>query len=163
MRASAVVVAAVLGATLAACGGSPAAGPSGSPDASGPSSTAPSAPPTSPQPTAPQPTAPPSKPATSPSTQEPVGDQIKIDVSIKNGKVDPSGKKIEVPVGATVVLNVTSDEDDEIHAHIGSGDGYSLEVQAGKPAQGQFIVQDSGSFEVESHHLGKIIVILNVR
>ena len=34
-----------------------------------------------------------------------------------------------------MVLNVTSDQDDEIHAHTG-GDGYELEVTAGKPATG---------------------------
>ena len=59
-------------------------------------------------------------------------------------------------------MNVTSDEDDEIHAHT-DGDGYELEVQAGKPAKGSFTIDSPGSFEVESHHLGKIIVILNAR
>jgi hypothetical protein len=34
-------------------------------------------------------------------------------------------------------------------------------VQAGTPARGSFILQSPGSFEVESHHLEKIIVILN--
>lgn len=155
-RAGSAVAVAVLIAALAACAGSPAADPSASP--SGPaSSSAPSAPPTG------EPTPAPTKPSTSPSTQEPVADQIKIAISIKNGKVDPSGKKIDVPQGTTVVLMVTSDEDDEIHAHTGSGDGFSLEVKADQPTEGQFTVQDSGSFEVESHHLDKIIVILNVR
>ena len=100
---------------------------------------------------------------TAPSTQQPAGDQITIPITIKGGKVDPSGKKIDVPVGAKVALEVISDEDDEIHAHIGTDDGYSLEVQAGQPARGQFTLANSGSFEVESHHLDKIIVILNVR
>ncbi len=61
-----------------------------------------------------------------------------------------------------MVLNVTSDEDDEIHAHT-SGDGYELEVKAGVPASGSFTLTSPGSFEVESHHLGKVIVILNAR
>jgi hypothetical protein len=52
--------------------------------------------------------------------------------------------------------------DDEIHAHTG-GDGYELEVSAGKAATGSFVVSDPGSFEIESHHLNKIIAILNVR
>ena len=85
-----------------------------------------------------------------------------IDVSIADGKVDPSGRKVEVPLGATVVLNVTSDIDDEIHAHLGSDD-FSLNVQAGRPKTGRFLADAPGSFEVESHELGKIIVILNVR
>jgi hypothetical protein len=51
---------------------------------------------------------------------------------------------------------------DEIHAHT-AGNGYELEVKAGKPASGQFVASDTGSFEIESHKLNKIIAILNVR
>jgi hypothetical protein len=61
-----------------------------------------------------------------------------------------------------VILNVISDTDDEIHAHIG-GAGYEMQVQAGSPAKGSFTIDSPGSFEVESHHLEKIIVILNAR
>ncbi len=85
-----------------------------------------------------------------------------IDITISNGRVDPNGKKIDVRRGQTVVLNVTSDEDDEIHAHISEA-GYELEVKAGQSTRGEFVVSDPGRFEVESHHLEKIIVILNVR
>ena len=45
-----------------------------------------------------------------------------IDITIADGKVDPNGRKVDVPLGATVVLNVTSDIDDEIHAHLGNDD-----------------------------------------
>src|SRR4029453_18872722 len=85
-----------------------------------------------------------------------------IDITIANGKTTPSGEKINVPVGEKVILNVTSDTDDEVHAHIG-GPGYELEVKAGTPAKGEFTIDSPGSFEVESHHLEKIIVILNAR
>jgi heme/copper-type cytochrome/quinol oxidase subunit 2 len=85
-----------------------------------------------------------------------------IDITIANGKTTPSGEKINVPVGEKVILNVTSDIDDEVHAHSG-GPGYELEVKAGTPAKGEFTIDSPGSFEVESHHLEKIIVILNAR
>jgi hypothetical protein len=85
-----------------------------------------------------------------------------VNVTIKGDKVDPSGKKLDVPLDATVVFSVTSDTDDEIHAHLGDDD-FTLNVRAGKPANGRFVASERGSFEVESHHLGKIIVILNVR
>ena len=49
---------------------------------------------------------------------------------------------------------MTSDEDDEIHAHT-DGDGYELEVKAGKTAKGSFTIDSPGSYEVESHHLGR--------
>ena len=39
---------------------------------------------------------------------------------------------------------MTSDADDEIHAHIG-GPGYELPVQAGKPAQGSFTLDSAGT------------------
>jgi hypothetical protein len=74
----------------------------------------------------------------------------------------PSGQKVKVWVGQKVIFNVASDTDDEIHAHIG-GPGIELPVQAGKPATGSFTLDCAGSFDVESHDLEKIIVILNAR
>ena len=87
---------------------------------------------------------------------------LTININISGRKTVPSGEKINVRVGQEVILNVSSDTDDEIHAHIG-GDGYELPVRASEQAKGSFTVSEPGSFEVESHHLGKIIVILNAR
>jgi hypothetical protein len=87
---------------------------------------------------------------------------VVIDITIANRQVTPSGQKLNLSRGQTVIMHVTSDMDDEIHAHTG-GDGYELQVTAGKPATGSFVVSDPGSFEIESHHLEKIIAILNVR
>ncbi len=87
---------------------------------------------------------------------------LTIDITIADGKVTPNAEKIDVAQGTTVTLNVTSDQDDEIHAHT-AGDGYELEVKAGEPATGSFVAADTGSFEIESHHLEKVIAILNVR
>ncbi|HEU4908002.1 MAG TPA: hypothetical protein VFT17_03985 [Propionibacteriaceae bacterium] len=85
---------------------------------------------------------------------------LTVNIVISKGKTIPNGEKINVRVGQKVILNVISDTDDEIHAHIG-GDVYELPVQAGTPARGSFTLQSPGSFEVESHRLEKIIVILN--
>jgi hypothetical protein len=87
---------------------------------------------------------------------------LTINITISHGKTIPSGEKINARVGQKVILNVTSDTDDKIHAHIG-GQGYELQVQASIPAKGSFTLDSPGSFEVESHHLEKIIVILNAR
>jgi hypothetical protein len=86
---------------------------------------------------------------------------LTIPITITGGQVTPNGEKISAALGQQVVLQVTSDETDEIHAHIG-GDGYELEVPAGTPTTGQFTPSQPGSFEVESHHLGKVVVVLNV-
>lgn len=87
---------------------------------------------------------------------------LTINIEIAGGKTVPNGEKINVRVGQKVILNVTSDTDDEIHAHLGEK-GYELAVQAGRPATGSFTLDSPGSFEVESHHLEKTIVILNAR
>jgi hypothetical protein len=87
---------------------------------------------------------------------------LTLDITVAGGRVTPNGQKIDARVGQRVVENVTSDVDDEIHAHTG-GDGYELEVKAGTPATGGFTLTTPGSFEVESHGTGKIIAILNVR
>ena len=85
-----------------------------------------------------------------------------FNIEIAGGKTIPNAEKINVRVGQKVILNVTSDTDDEIHAHLGEN-GYQLAVRAGRPATGSFTLDSPGSFEVESHHLEKTIVILNAR
>jgi hypothetical protein len=105
-------------------------------------------------------TSPTSIPARSPSLNAEYA--LTINIEIVGGQTVPNGKKINVRVGQKVILNVTSDTDDEIHAHLGEK-GYELAVQAGRPASGSFTLDSPGSFEVESHHLEKTIVILNAR
>jgi hypothetical protein len=112
------------------------------------------------EPSAPPTNSPSSAAASSPSLTADYA--LTININISDGKTVPSGEKINVRVGQEVILNVSSDTDDEIHAHIG-GDGYELPVRAGEPAKGSFTLSEPGSFEVESHDLGKIIVILNAR
>ena len=87
---------------------------------------------------------------------------LMVDITESQGKVTPSGQKLDVKVGQTVRLTVTSDADDAIHAHTG-GDGYELEVTAGQPVTGEFVLSSPGSFEVESHNLEQVIVVLNAR
>jgi hypothetical protein len=136
-RRAVVAAGAVLALTMAGCTSAPAGPGTASPSAaaSGSASSAPA----------------------SPSTQV-----LTLTITISGGKVTPNGEKINAQVGQQVVMNVTSDIDDEVHAHTG-GDGYELEVPAGKPTTGTFTLTSPGSFEVESHHLGKVIVILNAR
>jgi hypothetical protein len=144
---------------LAGCG-SPAATPGATPSGS-PLSASPSSPPASPSPSTSSASPAPSRPVNSPSTQEPVNEQVVIDITISGGKVNPNGRKVAVPLGSTVAVNVTSDVDDEIHAHLGEND-FTLDVRAGQTEKGRFVANAPGSFEIESHELGKIIVILNV-
>jgi hypothetical protein len=132
-----LLASALLGLALTGCTSAPAG------------TTTPSA---APQATSATPSGTPSQPA----------NQVTVEITIANGQVSPNGKKIDCQVGQQVVLNVTSDQADEIHAHTG-GDGYELQVPAGKKVTGSFTLTSPGSFEVESHHLEKTIVILNAR
>jgi hypothetical protein len=89
-------------------------------------------------------------------------DEVVVALRVVGDTITPSGERVELKRGQTVVLEVTSDIDDEIHAHTG-GDGLEIPVKAGVPARGTFVAEQIGSFEVESHELGKVFVILNVR
>ena len=120
-----------------------------------------STPTTAQSPTAASPTAE-SPTAASPTAGASAGNAVTINVTIRAGKVTPSGEKIDVERGQTVVLNVTSDSDDEVHAHT-AGEGYELEVRAGQPTRGQFVAGDTGTFEIELHKLDLIVAILVVR
>ena len=139
-----------LGLLLSGCTSSAEPEASVSPSAAVGSPSEPSSPATSPT----------SVPARSPSLNAEYA--LTINIEIARGKTVPNGKKINVGVGQKVILNVISDTDDQIHAHLGEKD-YELSVQAGKPAKGSFTLDSRGSFEVESHHLEKTIVILNAR
>ena len=128
-----------LGLLLSGCTSNAQPEASASPSATASSPSEPSSPATSPT----------SVPARTPSLDAAYA--LTINIEIAGGKTVPNG-----------ILNVISDIDDEIHAHLGEKD-YELAVQAGKPAKGSFTLDTRGSFEVESHHLEKTIVILNTR
>jgi hypothetical protein len=153
-RLAAVVLSAA-GTLLALSGCTPAPEVAATPSASATSSSA------APSPAASESSAS-ATPSPTPSETESEPGALTVDITIAGGKVNPNGEKIKIAVGQKVILNVTSDEDDEIHAHT-DGDGYELAVKAGKSAKGSFTIDSPGSYEVESHHLGKVIVILNAR
>ena len=140
---------------LAGCGGGDSGSGSSTPSASAPSST-----PTSSLPTN---TPTPGSPNTSsPSnTADPSGEQadVTIDVTVANGKVNPSGATIKVKAGQTVLVKATSDADEELHIH---GYDKELELTPGKPASVTFTANMKGTFEVETHKSGKLVAKLVV-
>lgn len=98
---------------------------------------------------------------TSPEASAPA-DVVTVAITIADGKVRPSGQRVNVNRGQTVVLTITSDVDEEVHAH-DAGDGVEIEAKAGETVTAQIIASDVGSFEVETHSGGLVVVILNVR
>jgi hypothetical protein len=139
---------------LAGCGGDSTGGtttPSPSAPASTPTSTLPTSTPT------------PGKPNTSsPSnTADPSGEQadVTVDVTVANGKVNPSGATIKVKAGQTVLVKAVSDAAEELHIH---GYDKELELSPGKPASVKFTANMKGTFEVETHKSGKLVAKLVV-
>jgi hypothetical protein len=139
---------------LAGCGGDGTGG------GSTPSPSAPASTPTSSLPTN---TPTPGKPNTSsPSnTADPSGEQadVTVDITVANGKVNPSGATIKVKAGQTVLIKAVSDAAEELHIH---GYDKELELAPGKPASVKFTANMKGTFEVETHKSGKLVAKLVV-
>jgi plastocyanin len=81
-----------------------------------------------------------------------------IEVSIKNGEMDP--EEISVDQGDTVTLRVSADEPTELHVH-----GYDVEreLEPGKEAEIDFEADLTGRFEIENHETEKELGVLQVR
>ncbi|WBQ03923.1 cupredoxin domain-containing protein [Kribbella sp. CA-293567] len=132
-------------------GGSPSTSPSSTPSA-GPSAT---------------PTETPTTPGSTPNTKapsntaDPSGEQadVTIDITVANGKVNPSGSSIKVKAGQSVLVTAISDADEELHIH-----GYEkeLELTPGKPASVKFTADMKGTFEIETHQSAKLVAKLVV-
>ncbi len=136
---------------LAGCGDESDAGssPSTPPPTSAPTSTPPATPTETP------------KSGTPSNTTDPSGEQadVTINVTVANGKVNPSGTSIKVKAGQTVLVTAVSDAADELHIH---GYDKELELAPGKPASVKFTADMKGTFEVETHESGKLVAKLVV-
>ena len=107
--------------------------------------------------------APPSTPASSsapPSSTESAFDGTVIEVAVRDGKVRPPTRRVEVPEGGAVRLLVTSDVADELHVH---GFDIEQELPAGEQVTLDFTADQTGLFEVETHETGLQLVQLEVR
>jgi hypothetical protein len=153
-RGAAAAVLPTLGLlVLAGCSGGASNSGTTSPSASTSAST----------PTLPTISATPGSPNTSsPSnTADPSGEQadVTINVTVANGKVNPSGATIKVTAGQTVLVTAVSDAAEELHIH---GYNKQLELSPGKPASVKFTANMKGTFEVETHKSGKLVAKLVV-
>lgn len=83
-----------------------------------------------------------------------------IKIRFADGKVTPSGDRIEVETGQEVQFVVAADEAGEIHVH--SDPEQELEYDEGEKVF-KLEFDKPGVVEVESHDLDQIIVQLEVR
>ncbi len=90
-----------------------------------------------------------SSPGSSSSSSSTSSPGQRIEVTITGKKVSPSPATVKLRKGATLTLVVTSDHDDEIHAH---GFEVEEELTAGVPTTLSLTGSEPGVYEVETHH-----------
>ncbi|TQJ51654.1 hypothetical protein FBY26_3391 [Phycicoccus sp. SLBN-51] len=151
-RGASYAAGAALVLAVTACGGDTAT-PGLSPAAS--SSTAASSTSSNAAPTPPS--------AKSPTTPPPAKDTPAgrvIDVTITGRKVTPAPATVDLKVGEKLTLVVTSDHDDELHAH-----GFDIEekLKAGTPTTVTVTGAEAGSYEVETHEPALRLMMIAVR
>jgi hypothetical protein len=148
--AATLALAACVPLSLVACGSDEPATPGLSPS----STTAPISSPTASATSSPAatPTTPP------PAAQSPEGRRIAI--TVKGKTVTPAPRTVDLAVGETLTLVVTSDHDDEIHAH-----GFEVEgrLRAGVPSTITVKGTDPGLYEVETHEPPLRLLMIAVR
>lgn len=99
-------------------------------------------------------------PAATNETTETTSTQQVISVTLASGTVTPAPGPVDVKLGSVVVIEVTSDVNDEIHVH-----GYDITqpVTAGQPARVEVQATIPGQFEVETHDSGQLLLVLRVQ
>lgn len=140
-----LVAGAVLAATLTGCAAQPSASPSPGGDAA--SSGAPEHPSRPPESSAPADDA--AAPAPGCTGDLPAGvTPVEVDVRFADGAAEPAPDRVEVPLGATVVLRAEADVPAEIHVH-----GYDVAAEAipGEPACLEVVADTPGVYDVEAH------------
>jgi hypothetical protein len=82
-----------------------------------------------------------------------------VSVTVAGGQVSGDTGRVEVALGTTVRLTVTSDAADEVHVH---GFDLSQAVTPGQSMQLEFVADQAGIFEVELHDARTVLTRLQV-
>jgi hypothetical protein len=83
-----------------------------------------------------------------------------LEITITGGVPDPPLSRVTFPRGTRMRIVVTSDEPDELHLH-----GYDLEAAIGPGEEGaiEFVADQTGLFELETHESRLVLVQLAIR
>ena len=84
----------------------------------------------------------------------------RLEVRIAGTTVTPAPAQVELPVGTTLELVVTSDHDDEVHAH---GFDEEAALKAGVPTTLRLTAKEPGVYEVETHEPALTLLSVAVR
>ncbi|GAB3080720.1 hypothetical protein GCM10027053_51340 [Intrasporangium mesophilum] len=84
----------------------------------------------------------------------------RLTVTITGSTVTPAPAQVDLPVGDTLELVVTSDHDDELHAH---GFDQEATLKAGVPTTLRLRAKEPGLYEVETHEPPLTLLTVAVR
>jgi hypothetical protein len=87
-------------------------------------------------------------------------DEVTVDVTIKGDDVTPVAQQVELGVGETLVLNITSDRAGELHVH--SSPEQELAFPAGS-SNVDVTIDKPGSVDIEEHDSGALLVRVLVK
>ena len=85
----------------------------------------------------------------------------RITIAISGSNVTPPPTRVEIGIGQALELTVTTDRDDELHAH--GFDGADTALKPGVPRTVRLVGTESGVFEVETHEPALTILTVAVR
>ncbi len=108
--------------------------------------------------TAPGSSAPGDSPSSSTSSAD--GDTVALTVTREGDTFTPNGERVELEVGQTLDLTITSDAAGELHVH--STPEQEIAYEAGT-SEHQLTIDRPGVVEVESHEPDSIVLQLEVR
>lgn len=93
-------------------------------------------------------------------TSTPAASARTVEVSVTGRTVEPPPATVDLPVGQSLTLVITSDVDNEVHAH-----GFEVEtpVPAVQPTSVTLTGTTPGVFEVELHHPELLLLAVAVR
>jgi len=92
-------------------------------------------------------------------TSAPEGGQV-ISVTVAGGQVTPAPAPVDVALGSTVVIEVTSDVPDSVHVH---GYDQQADLVPGRPTRLELTADIPGQFEVELESAHELLLMLRVR
>ena len=88
------------------------------------------------------------------------GSVERLDVTVAGTTVTPAPAQVDLPIGSTLELVVTSDHDDEVHAH---GFDVGAQLRAGTPTTLRLTATEAGVYEVETHEPALTLLTVAVR
>jgi heme/copper-type cytochrome/quinol oxidase subunit 2 len=112
-----------------------------------------------PSPTAVLTAVPPSEGTTEPEPVVTPDDAQVVAITVAGGQATGDTGRVEVPMGTTVRLTVTSDAADQLHVH---GFDLTAAVSPGQATQREFVADRPGIFEVELHDARQVLTRLQI-